>query len=106
MPTAPKRHRARQPQPRVYHDRHRGTAAERGYDWDWAKVAAYVRERDCYLCQECKRQGVLTPANTVDHIVPIYAAPERRLDADNCEVLCVRHNVLKGYADARQYKSQ
>lgn len=103
MPTAPRQHRAHPPRPRVYDDRYRGTAAERGYDWNWAKVAAYVRERDCYLCQECKRHGRLVPAKTVDHIIPVHVKPDLRLDAENCEVLCVRHNTLKGYADARKY---
>lgn len=62
-----------------------------------------MRERDCYLCQECKRQGVLTPAKTVDHIIPVNVRPDLRLNAENCEVLCVRHNTIKGYADARKY---
>ena len=37
----------------------------------WAKIRARILRRDCGLCQPCKRQGRLTLAVQVDHIVPV-----------------------------------
>lgn len=52
----------------------RGTRHERGYGSAWDKLRVRILERDMYLCQECKRQGRLTPLavkpydHAVDHI--------------------------------------
>lgn len=48
----------------------RGTAEQRGYDWEWRKKRAAVLKRDRYLCQcdDCK--GCTLPASEVDHITP------------------------------------
>jgi 5-methylcytosine-specific restriction enzyme A len=43
---------------------------ERGYGADWVKARALILERDCYLCQPCQREGRVTPATAVDHIIP------------------------------------
>lgn len=50
----------------------RGTAAERGYGWQWRKVRNQVMRRDSYRCQcsECKKSGRILPAHEVDHKVP------------------------------------
>jgi len=42
---------------------------ERGYGTAWDKLRLKILKRDINLCQPCKRQGKLTPANAVDHIV-------------------------------------
>ena len=42
---------------------------ERGYDAAWVKVRNEVMERDCGLCQPCKRAGRATLAHAVDHII-------------------------------------
>ena len=45
-----------------------------------------IRERDCGLCQECKRQGRASLGTVVDHIVPLWKGGS---DADsNKELLC------------------
>ena len=100
MPTAPRIHRARPPQPRQ--DR-RASAAERGYDSTWADFAETIRQRDKYLCQRCKQMGYLRPANTVDHIVPLHVAPHRRLDESNCQTLCRPCHAVKTHEDGRMY---
>lgn len=41
---------------------------ERGYGKEWDKVRKYVMERDCGLCQPCRRAGKYTAATAVDHI--------------------------------------
>lgn len=39
------------------------------------------------LCEECERKGILTPAQMVDHIVPINKGGAA-LDIDNLQSLC------------------
>ncbi len=68
-------------------DRFRGTAAERGYDYDWRKTRTLALKRDKYLCQHCLAAGLLTLANEVDHITPL-AKQGARLDVTNLQSLC------------------
>jgi 5-methylcytosine-specific restriction protein A len=45
-----------------------------------------IRQRDCDLCQECKRHGQLSVGEQVDHITPLSAGGS---DEDsNKELLC------------------
>jgi 5-methylcytosine-specific restriction protein A len=39
----------------------------------WRRTRARILERDKYLCQceACRKANLLTPANEVDHIIPI-----------------------------------
>lgn len=45
------------------------TTTERGYGHAWRKRRAEVLRRDKWLCQVCKRNGRVTAAVEVDHIV-------------------------------------
>jgi 5-methylcytosine-specific restriction enzyme A len=72
-------HKAVQPQ--------RGTSSERGYDYRWQKVRLLVLRRDKYLCQHCLRQGVITVATDVDHIIALSRGGAR-LDPANLQSLC------------------
>lgn len=36
----------------------------------WERIRAAVLRKDEYLCQECKRYGKSTEANTVHHVLP------------------------------------
>ena len=52
-------------------------------------------ERDGYLCQECKKKGIITPANTVHHIKPLRLDQSRALQPSNLEAVCgACHNKL------------
>lgn len=102
MPTAPRTHRARPKAARV--DRRLGSR-QRGYDGDWERVAAYVRERDCYLCQECKRKGHLRPGKEVDHILPLHVRPDLRLEETNCQTICRPCHTAKTHRDNATYGS-
>lgn len=42
---------------------------ERGYGSLWDKVRKRVLLRDSYLCVPCRKQGRLTQASQVDHII-------------------------------------
>jgi 5-methylcytosine-specific restriction endonuclease McrA len=61
--------------------------AEYGYDNRWTKLSKSKRIVDP-LCEECERQGKVTPATEVHHIKPIATHPELRLDWDNLMSIC------------------
>lgn len=67
-----------------------GTLKKQG----WYKKAAHrkwrqmVMQRDNWLCQECLRQGRITPATEAHHKIPLEARPDLALDLDNGEGLC------------------
>jgi 5-methylcytosine-specific restriction protein A len=68
-------------------DRWRGSAASRGYDAAWRALRLSKLAADP-LCWWCLREGILTPANTVDHIVPISERPELRMIWSNLRSGC------------------
>ena len=71
---------------RIY-DQQRGTRQERGYDNKWDKARkGYLRSHP--LCAECQRQGRLTPASEVDHIIPHRLDMKVFWDYDNWQALC------------------
>lgn len=68
-------------------DRLRGNAAERGYDSRWrAARKRFLRRHP--LCAECMRQGKLTPATVVDHVIPHRGNQELFWDENNWQPLC------------------
>jgi 5-methylcytosine-specific restriction protein A len=85
------------------HDKWRGTSTSRGYDGQWQVVRVQAMKRDQYLCQQCKRDGRVTLAADVDHIVPITVAYDRRLDLSNLQCLCRQHHQQKTAADKALY---
>lgn len=48
----------------------RGSRQERGYGAAWDRARKLVMQRDCGLCQPCRRAGRIAAARAVDHIVP------------------------------------
>ena len=54
----------------------------------WRKKRETILRRDNYLCQECKRYGKTTPAQTVHHIYPLERHPELALVSANLVSLC------------------
>ena len=71
------------------YDHHRGSAASRGYDSTWNKLRIQALERDFYLCQHCKANGLIKPATDVDHTIPFIGKDDPlRLDIDNLQSLC------------------
>lgn len=51
----------------------------------WRKL---VMQRDNWLCQECLRQGRITPATEAHHKIPLEERPDLALNVDNGEGLC------------------
>lgn len=68
-------------------DRRRGNASARGYDGAWRTAREqYLRKNP--LCVECLREGKLTPATVVDHVVPHRGDPKLFWDKTNWQALC------------------
>ncbi len=68
-------------------DRLRGGAAARGYDARWRKARKAFLTRHP-LCAECLKNGTLTPATVVDHIVPHRGDHALFWDEQNWQPLC------------------
>ena len=69
------------------HDAIRGGAAARGYDAHWRKARKSFLTRHP-LCAECLKNGALTPATVVDHIVPHRGDHVLFWDEQNWQPLC------------------
>ncbi|MGE6894466.1 HNH endonuclease [Priestia flexa] len=78
---------------------------------DWKRMREYIKKRDGYECQECKRQGKVSVDTyeysqrakrkkiklVVDHIKELEECPDLALDDENLETLCVTcHNIKHG----------
>ena len=77
-------------------------------DMKWRNMRSYIKEKNNYECQECKRKGKVSldiyEKNkndrkkiklVVHHIKELKDYPELALDEDNLETLCVEcHNKI------------
>lgn len=77
---------------------------------EWRNMNSYIKDRDNYECQECKRSGKVSldiyEKNkndrkkiklVVHHIKELKDYPELALDENNLETLCVDcHNKIHG----------
>jgi 5-methylcytosine-specific restriction protein A len=59
-----------------------------------------IRERDCALCQLCKRKGITTLGAAVDHIIPLWAGGSD--DESNKWLLCHPCHDAKTAEEAKQ----
>jgi|SRR5690625_69842 len=55
---------------------------------EWMAKRQEILRRDNHECQQCKRDGKFSPANTVHHIEHLIDRPDLALEADNLESLC------------------
>ena len=75
-------------------DKARGTAAQRGYSSQWRKArAGFLRKHP--RCVHCMREGILTEATVVDHIIPHKGDKVLFWDRTNWQPLCKRHHDIK-----------
>ena len=77
-------------------DRSRGrkTAYERGYTRKWQKAARLFRIAHP-LCVACKRRGVDTLSQVVDHIIPHRGDRKLMWDIQNWQALCKKCHDMK-----------
>lgn len=66
----------------------------------WRRIRESILQRDQRLCQTCRREGRLTLATQVDHIVP--KARGGTDDQTNLEAICGPHHETKTRAEARR----
>jgi 5-methylcytosine-specific restriction protein A len=59
-----------------------------------------IKDRDCGLCQECKRRGRTTVGSVVDHIQPLWDGGSD--EPENKELLCIPCHDVKTAREARQ----
>src|ERR1043165_7690819 len=95
MPLAPPRlcSRCRKPgcscqkQARQQSDRERGTAAERGYDYQWQQFRLrYLADHP--LCEDCQAEGLIRPATDIHHEKKLSEHPEYKYDEEWLMPLC------------------
>lgn len=59
-----------------------------------------IKERDCGLCQACKRKGRTTVGSVVDHITPLWKGGSD--EPENKELLCVPCHDVKTAGEAAE----
>lgn len=79
----------------------RGNTTQRGLGWAWQKLRERVLERDCGLCQPCKRAGRITPATEVDHIHN-RAEGGTVLDEANAQSICAPCHKAKTAEESKR----
>jgi 5-methylcytosine-specific restriction protein A len=79
------------------------TAKERGYGWEWTKLRDRIMTRDCGMCQQCRRNGLLRQADQVDHITP--KAMGGSDDHGNLEAICGPCHTAKTQAESGASRS-
>ena len=68
-------------------DQKRGTAHQRGYTGRWRKARVGFLNKHP-LCAECERNGLITEATVVDHIIPHKGDDALFWDRNNWQPLC------------------
>lgn len=97
MPWAPKTHRPCNREKLTRHEAPRAKTSARGYGWRWQKArdpkkGGYLLRHP--LCAECERNGRVTVANVVDHIIPHRLNYKLQWDRANWQALCTScHNA-------------
>lgn len=65
----------------------------------WTRESRVFRE-DHPLCEICWKQGIITPSEVVDHIIPV-AICQDFWDKRNWQALCKKCNIKKGNQDKK-----
>jgi len=71
------------------YDQHRGTASQRGYDHNWAKVRR-MQLAEYPLCADCKAEGITRLASEVHHVIARRDGGTNEFD--NLMSLCKSHH--------------
>ena len=67
---------------------------QRGYTTEWDKRAKHWRTHVQKVCQQCIKEGRVSPAEVVDHIIPHKGDMRLFWNEDNWQSLCTPcHNA-------------
>lgn len=61
----------------------------------WSHLRQEALERGHFICAYCSQQGIITPAKTVDHIVPIEFDESLKANPDNLAIICGKCHRIK-----------
>ena len=75
------------------HQQKLGNTTQRGYGHSWRKLRDHILHRDSFTCKECERNGRLTQAYAVDHIIP--KAQGGTDSEQNLEAICYKCHKIK-----------
>jgi 5-methylcytosine-specific restriction protein A len=70
----------------------------------WKQVRELAILRDSMMCQECRRNGVDTMFDEVDHIIELQDRPDLAFELDNLQCLCKPCHSIKS-RDERDKRS-
>lgn len=73
---------------------------------EWELLREQALLRDVGICVHCMKNGKITLADMVDHILPIKFYWEYRLTLDNLQSLCNPCHAVKTAEDKRKYKNK
>jgi 5-methylcytosine-specific restriction enzyme A len=71
----------------------------------WIKLRNLVFKEQHGLCQQCYKEGRLTPGKAVDHIIPIKVNWALRLVKSNLQVLCQPCHNRKTLQEKKQLET-
>ena len=67
------------------------------HTYRWTRESKAFREMNP-LCAICEKEGILTPSEVTDHIIPASICDDF-FDQSNWQALCKKCNILKGNRD-------
>lgn len=76
------------------YDQYRESAAKRGYDHRWRKTRLQHLKKHP-LCVDCMKEGKITPATDVDHIIAHKGDKQLFWDRNNWASRCHSHHSRK-----------
>lgn len=79
---------------------HREKSDPRYHTARWARLSRTFRDSHP-LCARCQAQGIIRPAQCVDHIIPVPICQDF-YDIHNLQSLCNECNMLKGNEDKKK----
>ena len=102
MPNSPAMFKVKKPAVKQFasQDEERENANRRGYNARWRKFRKQFLMTNP-LCVHCYENGLMTPANEVDHIIPHRGDQRIFWDYDNLQALCKPCHSRKTHAEMR-----
>lgn len=78
----------------------------RGYGAAWDRLRKRIMERDCGLCQPCRKKGLVSIATAVDHIVSKAKAATLRWSQENIDAEANLQAICKPCHDVKTEEEQ